>query len=84
MVFTFSNVTEEEAFLHAMVNYTNSSTVHFKLSPAYAFYLTSRFVLAKSEERNKNAKKTAQRVATIVNKIVHLMDNVIQVGCVFI
>ncbi|KAL7862185.1 hypothetical protein SRHO_G00136260 [Serrasalmus rhombeus] len=69
---------EEEAFLLAVVNYTNSSTVHFKLSPAYAFYLASRFVFSQSEERNKSHKKTAQRVTTIINKIVHLMDDVIQ------
>uniref|UniRef100_A0A8B9H7G8 Afadin, adherens junction formation factor a n=1 Tax=Astyanax mexicanus TaxID=7994 RepID=A0A8B9H7G8_ASTMX len=69
---------KEEAFLLAVVNYTNSSTVHFKLSPAYAFYLACRFVLTQSEERNKNPKKTAQRISTIVNKIVRLMDNVIQ------
>ncbi|XP_036448532.1 afadin [Colossoma macropomum] len=69
---------KEEAFLLAVVNYTNSSTVHFKLSPAYAFYLASRFVLGQSEEKNKNPEKTAQRVTTIINKIVHLMDDVIQ------
>ncbi|KAL7873098.1 hypothetical protein AOLI_G00121690 [Acnodon oligacanthus] len=69
---------KEEAFLLAVVNYTNSSTVHFKLSPAYAFYLASHFVLSQSEERNKSPKKTAQRVTAIINKIVHLMDDVIQ------
>ncbi|KAI4884600.1 hypothetical protein NFI96_034561, partial [Prochilodus magdalenae] len=69
---------KEEAFLRAVVNYTNCSTIHFKLSPAYTFYLASHFVLSQSEERNKNPKKMTQRVAIFVNKIVHLIDDVIQ------
>ncbi|XP_072546446.1 afadin [Salminus brasiliensis] len=69
---------KEEAFLLAVVDYTNSSTVHFKLSPAYAFYLASRFMLTQSEEKNKTPKKAAQRISSIVNKIVRLMDNAIQ------
>ncbi|XP_030640800.1 afadin [Chanos chanos] len=70
-------VADEEAFLRAVVNYTNSSTVHFKLSPAYAFYLTGRFALSVSE-KSRGPQRTSHRVASIVNKMVDMTGEVIQ------
>ncbi|KAM8834302.1 afadin [Synchiropus picturatus] len=38
----------EEAFLSAVINYTNSSTVHFKLAPAYVLYAAGRQALSRA------------------------------------
>ena len=78
--------------------YTNSSTVHFKLSPAYVLYMAARFVLNRSPNRPPNSSSTDQRqevdsvrqevesirqeVNSIINKMVGLMEGVIQVSMV--
>ncbi|XP_037833875.1 afadin [Kryptolebias marmoratus] len=68
----------EEAFLSAVINYTNSSTVHFKLSPAYILYAASRFVLLRHHSRGSQSSGSAHTVASITNKMVAMTRNVIQ------
>ncbi|XP_061599316.1 afadin [Cololabis saira] len=60
----------EDNFLSAVVNYTNSSTVHFKLSPAYALYAAAHFAL----RRHGNAAS----VTSITDKMVAATGKVIQ------
>ncbi|XP_073683627.1 afadin-like [Garra rufa] len=67
----------EDSFLLAVINDINSSTIHFKLSPAYVFYLVGRFLTSQSEQRNK-PEQTEQKVCMIFDKIVHLIQDVIQ------
>lgn len=66
------SVLDEEAFLVAIVSYTNSSTVHFPLSPAYAFYLVGRSLFDGTHD-------SVQHVATVMNKMVAMIDTVIEV-----
>ncbi|XP_062379464.1 afadin [Sardina pilchardus] len=61
---------DEEAFLVAIVSYT-SSTVHFPLSPAYAFYLVARSLLGGTHD-------SVHHIATITNKMVAMIDTVIE------
>lgn len=72
---TLSNlsVLDEEAFLVAIVSYTNSSTVHFPLSPAYAFYLVGRSLLGGTND-------CVHHVAAMTNKMVAMIDTVIEVS----
>ncbi|XP_034531280.1 afadin [Notolabrus celidotus] len=65
----------EEAFLSAVINYTNSSTVHFKLSPAYVLYAVGRFSLQRHHRRSS---PPSQSVASITNKMVVMTGKVIQ------
>ncbi|KAJ7990781.1 hypothetical protein DPEC_G00290480 [Dallia pectoralis] len=74
-------VVSEEAFLSAVVNYTNTSTVHFKLSPAYVLYMAGRFVL-----HRRHSQDTAQgylptehthTISATVNKMVAMTEEVI-------
>ncbi|KAG5265812.1 hypothetical protein AALO_G00246660 [Alosa alosa] len=60
----------EEAFLVAIVSYT-SSTVHFPLSPAYAFYLVTRSLIGGTHD-------SMHHIATITNKMVAMIDTVIE------
>ncbi|CAB1331291.1 unnamed protein product, partial [Coregonus sp. 'balchen'] len=74
----------EDAFLSAVINYTNSSTVHFKLSPAYVLYMAGRFVLHRhyshSQETSQSHRPSehAHRVTATVNKMVAMTEVVIQ------
>ncbi|XP_019727953.1 LOW QUALITY PROTEIN: afadin [Hippocampus comes] len=61
----------EEAFLTAVINYSNSSTIHFKLSPAYALYAAGRFALRRPDAATGG-------VSSIVDKMVAVTSKVIQ------
>ncbi|XP_026140999.1 afadin-like [Carassius auratus] len=63
---------DEESFLLAVINDINSSTIHFKLSPAYVFYLVGRFITSHKPLQSE------QKVCGIFDKIVHLIQGVIQ------
>ncbi|XP_059504410.1 afadin isoform X6 [Stegostoma tigrinum] len=68
----------EDAFLSAIVNYTNSSTVHFKLSPTYVLYMTCRYVLSSQYRPDMSPSERTHKVIAIVNKMVSMMEGVIQ------
>ncbi|KAK3542239.1 hypothetical protein QTP86_021401, partial [Hemibagrus guttatus] len=68
----------EDAFLSAIINYTNSSTVHFKLSPTYVLYMTCRYVLSSHFRPDISASERTHKVIAIVNKMVSMMEGVIQ------
>uniref|UniRef100_A0A4W3HY64 Afadin n=1 Tax=Callorhinchus milii TaxID=7868 RepID=A0A4W3HY64_CALMI len=68
----------EDAFLSAVVNYTNSSTVHFKLSPTYVLYMTCRYVLSNQYRPDMSPSERTHKVIAIVNKMVSMMEGVIQ------
>ncbi|KAG8013148.1 Afadin [Nibea albiflora] len=60
----------EEAFLSAVINYTNSSTVHFKLSPAYILYAAGRYALQRHYRRASPPSGHAHGAISIANKMV--------------
>lgn len=62
-----------EAFLSAVINDTNSSTVHFKLSPAYALYAVARFAL---QQRRRGSNTPS--VTSVTNQMVNVTRSVIQ------
>ncbi|XP_069091028.1 afadin isoform X10 [Pleurodeles waltl] len=68
----------EDAFLSAIINYTNSSTVHFKLSPTYVLYMTCRYVLSNQYRPDMTPAERSHKVIAIVNKMVSMMEGVIQ------
>ncbi|KAM8952654.1 afadin isoform 4-T4 [Pelodytes ibericus] len=68
----------EDTFLSAIINYTNSSTVHFKLSPTYALYMTCRYVLSSQYRPDISSTERTHKVIAIVNKMVSMMEGVIQ------
>ncbi|XP_035850323.1 afadin isoform X2 [Sander lucioperca] len=68
----------EEAFLSAVINYTNSSTVHFKLSPAYTLYAAGRFALQRHYRRGSSSSGQTLSVTLIANKMVAMTGKVIQ------
>uniref|UniRef100_A0A4W4G103 Afadin, adherens junction formation factor a n=1 Tax=Electrophorus electricus TaxID=8005 RepID=A0A4W4G103_ELEEL len=68
----------EDAFLSAIINYTNSSTVHFKLSPTYVLYMTCRYVLSSHYRPDISPSERTHKVIAIVNKMVNMMEGVIQ------
>ncbi|XP_075059545.1 afadin isoform X24 [Mixophyes fleayi] len=68
----------EDSFLSAIINYTNSSTVHFKLSPTYVLYMTCRYVLSNQYRPNISPAERSHKVIAIVNKMVTMMEGVIQ------
>lgn len=70
----------EDAFLSAIINYTNSSTVHFKLSPTYVLYMTCRYVLSSQYRPDITPAERTHKVIAIVNKMVNMMEGVIQVS----
>ncbi|KAM7403498.1 hypothetical protein PAMA_004114 [Pampus argenteus] len=57
----------DEAFLSAVINYTNSSTVYFKLSPAYILYAVGRFAL---QQQGSPLSGKTHSVTSIANKMV--------------
>ncbi|XP_029284012.1 afadin [Cottoperca gobio] len=71
---TFS-ASSEEAFLSAVINYTNSSTVHFKLSPAFVLYAAGRFAL---QRHARTGPPHAHGVTVIADKMVAMTGKVIQ------
>lgn len=68
----------EDSFLSAIINYTNSSTVHFKLSPTYVLYMACRHVLSSQYRPDVSPAERTHKVIAIVNKMVSMMDGVIQ------
>ncbi|XP_055042671.1 afadin isoform X15 [Misgurnus anguillicaudatus] len=68
----------EDAFLSAIINYTNSSTVHFKLSPTYVLYMTCRYVMSSQYRPDISPSERTHKVIAIVNKMVSMMEGVIQ------
>ncbi|KAM9355567.1 afadin isoform 4-T4 [Pholidichthys leucotaenia] len=68
----------EDTFLSAIINYTNSSTVHFKLSPTYVLYMACRYVLSPSYRPDMLPSERTHKVIAIVNKMVSMMEGVIQ------
>ncbi|XP_068087887.1 afadin isoform X5 [Hyperolius riggenbachi] len=68
----------EDSFLSAIINYTNSSTVHFKLSPTYVLYMTCRYVLSNQYRSDVSPTERTHKVIAIVNKMVSMMESVIQ------
>ncbi|XP_066553572.1 afadin isoform X4 [Amia ocellicauda] len=68
----------EDTFLSAIINYTNSSTVHFKLSPTYVLYMTCRYVLSSQYRPDMSASERTHKVIAIVTKMVNMMEGVIQ------
>lgn len=68
----------EDAFLSAVIHYTNSSTVHFKLSPAYILYATGRFALRRHGKAGRPPSGPMHTVAQITNKMVAMTGRVIQ------
>ncbi|KAK1337857.1 hypothetical protein QTO34_000958 [Cnephaeus nilssonii] len=68
----------EDSFLSAIINYTNSSTVHFKLSPTYVLYMACRYVLSSQYRPEASPPERTHKVIAIVNKMVSMMDGVIQ------
>ncbi|XP_072222021.1 afadin [Leuresthes tenuis] len=72
------NIAAEEPFLSAVINYTNSSTVHFKLSPAYSLYAAGRFALQSHNKRGSPSSGHTRKVTSITNKMVAMTGKVIQ------
>ncbi|KAA8581893.1 hypothetical protein FQN60_008633 [Etheostoma spectabile] len=68
----------EEAFLSAVINYTNSSTVHFKLSPAYTLYAAGRFALQRHYRQGSSSSGQTLSVTLTANKMVAMTGKVIQ------
>ncbi|XP_042528321.1 afadin isoform X12 [Dipodomys spectabilis] len=68
----------EDSFLSAIINYTNSSTVHFKLSPTYVLYMACRYVLSSQHRPDISPTERTHKVIAVVNKMVSMMDGVIQ------
>uniref|UniRef100_A0A4W6EQK0 Afadin, adherens junction formation factor n=1 Tax=Lates calcarifer TaxID=8187 RepID=A0A4W6EQK0_LATCA len=71
-------INSEDTFLSAIINYTNSSTVHFKLSPTYVLYMACRYVLSPSYRPDMSPSERTHKVIAIVNKMVSMMEGVIQ------
>ncbi|XP_026197066.1 afadin isoform X7 [Anabas testudineus] len=68
----------EDTFLSAIINYTNSSTVHFKLSPTYVLYMACRYVLSPSYRPDMSPSERTHKVIALINKMVSMMEGVIQ------
>lgn len=71
-------ISAEEAFLSAVINYTNSSTVHFKLSPAYILYAAGRYTLQRHYRRASPPPGHTHGATSIANKMVAMTGKVIQ------
>ncbi|XP_077587862.1 afadin isoform X1 [Stigmatopora nigra] len=66
----------EEAFLTAVVNYANSSTIHFKLSPAYALYAAGRFTLQCPDAVIGGTSSIADKMVFAMGKIIQRQQDV--------
>uniref|UniRef100_A0A3Q1JA84 Afadin n=1 Tax=Anabas testudineus TaxID=64144 RepID=A0A3Q1JA84_ANATE len=73
-----SSSSSEDTFLSAIINYTNSSTVHFKLSPTYVLYMACRYVLSPSYRPDMSPSERTHKVIALINKMVSMMEGVIQ------
>lgn len=54
--------------------------MHFKLSPTYVLYMTCRYVLSSHYKPDISASERTHKVIAIVNKMVSMMEGVIQVS----
>ncbi|KAJ3613120.1 hypothetical protein NHX12_019372, partial [Muraenolepis orangiensis] len=68
----------EEAFLSAVIDYTHSWTVHFKLSPAYALYAAARSALQPAHlpplGSAPGGKTDSHAVTAMANKMVAMTE----------
>lgn len=71
-------VAAEDAVLSAVISYTNSSTVHFRLSPAYILYAAGRFALRQQRKQGSQGKGQPHGATRITNKMVAMMRRDIQ------
>lgn len=74
-------VAAEDGVLSALISYTSSSTVHFRLSPAYILYTAGRFALQqqqRQQQQGSQVKGQPHRVTRITNQTVALIRKVIQ------
>uniref|UniRef100_A0A8C4QSF1 Afadin, adherens junction formation factor a n=1 Tax=Eptatretus burgeri TaxID=7764 RepID=A0A8C4QSF1_EPTBU len=70
----------EEAIIASIIHYTNSSTVHFKLSPTYSLYLASRWVLTGPVQPEPGRTERARRTGMLVSRMAATMETVVQVS----
>ncbi|XP_056152285.1 afadin-like [Lampris incognitus] len=68
----------EDSFLSAVINYTNSSTVHFKLSPAYVLYAAGRFAFQRDQGQSPGISGRTHRVTSMSNKMVAMTQKVVE------
>lgn len=73
------SVAGEDAVLSAVISSTSSSTVHCRLLPAYILYAAGRFALRQQHKRGAQVRGPSHRVTRITNKMVAMMQKVIQV-----
>lgn len=73
------SVAGEDAVLSAVISSTSSSTVHCRLLPAYILYAAGRFALQQQHKRGAQVRGPSHRVTRITNKMVAMMQKVIQV-----
>lgn len=74
-----SSVAAEDTVLSAVIGYASSCTVHFRLLPAYILYTAGRFALRQQRHRwGPQVKGQSHRVTQITNKMVAMMQKVIQ------
>ncbi|XP_055086924.1 afadin-like [Periophthalmus magnuspinnatus] len=66
----------EDSFLSAVINHINSSTLHFKLSPAFVLYAAARSLLC--PHTGSGARGQRSRVTALTDKMVDHMRRVIQ------
>lgn len=75
----------EERFLSAVLHYTNSSTVHFKLSPAYVLYAAGRSAL-RTHGGTRIINKSVAMAESVIQASTSLrgrLMKVIPTGCLF-
>lgn len=72
------SIPAEEAILSAAINYTNSSTVHFKLLPAYVLYTVGRFAVQCQYKQGSQTSGQTHNLTQITNKMVAMIEKVIQ------
>ncbi|XP_072314349.1 afadin [Eucyclogobius newberryi] len=69
----------EDLLLSAVVNYTNSSTVHFKLAPAFVLYAAARSLLGPRAASGPGGQRSQRsRVVALADKMVERLWKVVQ------
>lgn len=58
--------------------------MHFKLSPTYVLYMACRYVLSPAYRPDMSPSERTHKVIAIVNKMVSMMEGVIQVSTFFL
>lgn len=72
------SVAAEDAVLSAVISSTSSSTVHYRLLPAYVLYAAGRSALQQQHKRGAQVRGQSHRVTRITSKMVAMMRKVIQ------